>query len=241
MNGTPLVTDDLEVNFKLLKALILYYTKKENIINYKTWEKIITRSCNGFWIDSDKYMADGIKKQYGLNIKSILRHYNKKQDNQILDYVQCRVPITNEFNLTDKEIGNKIIKTLVSKREESFNDLNLSEMVDVIIVHNRQDDYYNVRIFFSRQPQYELYSYEWKNNCGYILGCDKWKFKRNPSDEYGQTRLSIKNSFCLSDCDVDFSLYCPIVNDPTDEELITQYEEYVTQIQRKHEEIQLLS
>lgn len=234
MAGDLLVTDKLGVDFKLLKALILHYTKQEGVIKWQTWEKIIARACDGVWIPGDKYMADAVKNQYGLNIKSVLRDYTKRQHVQTLDYVQCRVPIVNEFNLTDQEIGEEIIKTLVAKREESFNDLNVSEMIDVIIIHNRQDDYYNVRIFFSNQPHYESYTYDWKDQCGYIIGEDKWKLKRNPSDEYGQTRLSIKNSFSLSDCDVDFSLYCPVVNDPTDEELITQYEEYVTEIQTKH-------
>jgi len=234
MAGDLLLSEIIGINYKLLKALILHNTLKNNIIDCKDWEKIISRSCGGTWIPGDKYMADAIKDNYGLNIKSVFRNYNKRQHTQVLDYIQCRVPIANEYNLTDNEIGEEIIKTLVSKREESLNDLNLEKMIDVIIVHNRQDDYYNTRIFFDWHPCYENYTYYWIDQCGYLPGKSKWKLKRNPSDGYGQTRLSIKNDFSLSDCDFDFKLYSPMVQEPTDDELIQCYEDYVTQNQIKH-------
>ncbi len=233
MVGDLLLTEQIGVDFKLLKALILHHTLKDNVIGWETWEKIISRSCGGTWIPGDKYMADAVKDKCGLNIKSVFRNYNKRQHTQVLDYIQCRVPIANEYNLTDNQIGEEIIKTLVTKREESFNDLNLDKMIDVIIVHNRQDDYYNVRIFFNDHPHYENYTYQWVDQCGYLPGEAKWKLKRNPSDGYGQTRLSIKNTFSLSDCDFDFRLFCPEVRELTDSELIVHYEQYVTQNQTK--------
>jgi hypothetical protein len=233
MDGDLSLVDKIGIDFKLLKALIYHYTKIEGIIKWETWEKIIARSCDGEWISGDKYMADAIKSNYGFNIKSVKKPFSKTKFEQYIDYIQCRVPIQNESSLTANQIGDEIIKTLITKKNESFDDLNIDTMIDVIIVHNRFGDDYNIRMFFDYQPDYSQYNYTWIDNCGYIDNDKKWKFKRNKPDKYGQTRLNVKSKLSLSNCDLDFKVVCPVKPDPTEEELLSNYDKYVNTIRRK--------
>lgn len=193
-----------------LKALVYVYGTQEGIITPDTWEKIICKSIEGNHIPGDIFMADGMKDTTGLNIKSLLKNYTKGSI-QTCSFVQCRCPLDETGN-----IGEGIIKTLVSKREESFSEFDLDKMLDVIIIHNRIGDNYNVRVFVENQSQYENLDLEWHGGQGY-LNPDKskknwkkdWKMKRIAGNASAfHTCLYIKKVFNVDQCVANFSVKC---------------------------------
>ncbi len=200
------------MNFDIegLRSLVWHYGAREGIITPDTWEKIICKSVGGTHVPGDVFMADGIKDKSGLNIKTLLKEFTKGYI-QTCSYVQCRCPLDETSH-----IGNGIIKTLVDKREESFREFGLDQMMDVIVIHNRIGDDYNVRLFAKEQLKYENLDFEWQDGCGY-LNPDKskknwkggWKLKRNGGNQGGwQTCLYIKEVFDSKNCIVDFTEKC---------------------------------
>ena len=201
------------MNFDIegLRSLVWYYGAREGIITPDTWEKILCKSVGGTHIPGDVFMADGYKDKIGLNIKTLLKQFTKGNI-QTSSYVQCRCPLDERGN-----IGTGIIKTLVDKREESFKEFGLDQMMDVIVIHNRIGDEYNVRLFLKEQLKYENLDFEWHDGCGY-LNADKskknwesgWKLKRNGGNQGGwQTCLYIKEVFDSEKCLANFTEKCP--------------------------------
>lgn len=192
-----------------LKGFVYYYGSKEGIITPKTWEKIICKSLGGIHIPGDKYMADGHESRSGLNIKTLKKIFTKGNV-QTCVFVQCRCPLLNETIF----IGEGSIKTLVDKREESFKDFNLDTMLDVLVLHNRIGEYYNVKVFIEEQPKYEDLNIEWYGNCGYINPDkskkdwkSKWKLKRNHGNNDGwQTCLLVKKVVDYRNSVADFTI-----------------------------------
>ena len=202
----------MPVNFDVegLKSLVYVYSTQEGIITCDTWEKIICKSVGGTHIPGDIFMSDGVKDTTGVNVKSILKKHTKGNI-QTCSFVQCRCPLNETTN-----IGEGIIKTLVNKRQECFNEFGLDQMVDVIIIHNRIGDNYNVRVFAEKQTEYEKLDLEWYGGNGYI-NPDKskkkweedWKLKRNPGNASGfQTCLFIKKVFDVNQCIANFTVKC---------------------------------
>lgn len=193
-----------------LKALTWTYAQREGIITPSTWEKIISDSTGGDHIPGDIYMSDGKVGNIGQNHKSVLKKFTKG-DTQTLSFVQCRCPL-NE----DSDIGKGVIKTLVDKREESFKAFNLDRMFDVVVVHNRDGENYNVRLFSYEQPRYEEINYTWYGGHAYIdidiskLGWERdWKIKRVSGDDSAfQTCVWIKKTFNKYNAVADFSIKC---------------------------------
>ena len=215
------------MNFDIegLKSLVFVYGTQEGIITPDTWEKIICKSVSGTHIPGDIFMSDGMKSNAGLNIKSILKNFTKG-DIQTCSFVQCRCPLDESSN-----IGNGIIDTLVEKREESFEQFNLNQMMDVIIIHNRLGDDYNVRVFSFEQCKYENLDLEWHGGHGY-LNPDKtnknwekdWKMKRVPGNASAfQTCLYIKKVFDVKDCIANFTVKCDNNYDVSIEEAKERY------------------
>jgi hypothetical protein len=196
----------IEFDIEGLKALTWVYAIKEGIITPHTWEKNICKSVNGTHIPGDTYMADGIRYKSGLNIKTIQKVFTKK-DIQTLSYVQCRCPL-NESS----DIGTGVIKTLVDKREESFEKFGLDEMIDVIVIHNRIGNEYNVRLFAKEQIKYENINFQWHNGYGYLNSAKNkknWKIRRVPGDASAfQTCVWIKKVFDVQNCLANFSVMC---------------------------------
>jgi hypothetical protein len=221
----------IDFDFDGFKALVWVYGSREGIITSDTWEKIICKSANGVHIPGDTYMADGMKNEYGLNVKSLLKSFTKG-DVQTCSFVQCRCPLDED---TDN-LGEGIIKTLVSKREESFTQFGLEKMLDVIAIHNRVGDEYSVRLFVSEQEKYESLGYEWQGGCGYInpdkttsKWQESWKLKRISGNASAfQTCLNVKKVFNVSDCLANFTVKCDNNYDVT----ITEAKEKYAEIQR---------
>lgn len=200
----------MEFDIEGLKALTWFYAQREGIITFDTWEKIIAKSTGGKHIPGDVYMADGYIKSEGQNDKSILKEFTKGEK-QTISFVQCRCPLDE-----GSDIGKGVIKTLIDKREESFKVFKLNKMVDIVIVHYRDGENYNVRVFCYDQPKYEDIKYEWHDGKAY-LNPDKskknwketWKIKRIPGDASAfQTCVYIKKVFNKSDAIADFSVKC---------------------------------
>jgi len=214
-------------NPKHFEALIHSYGSKDGIITPDNWEKIVCESMGATWIPGDIFMADGYMLNFGFNIKSITKLFNKLKSSQTLNVIQCRSPIENDFELPDEELGKEIINTLVSKRNSSFNEFNLTEMIDVTIVHNRIGNIYNAKIFFSEQPKYENYKYTWKNGHGFIENQKKWKFKRRyGNDSAYQTCLLIKNDYYDDNCVANVSVECSDEFNISAESAVIQYNQY---------------
>ena len=215
------------MNFDIegLKALTWVYAQREGIITPDTWEKIISKSTGGEHIPGDVYMADGYSKSEGQNDKSVLKKFTKG-DKQTISFVQCRCPLDESG-----DIGKGVIKTLVDKRKESFKDFKLNRMMDVIIVHYRDGENYNVRVFCYEQPKYEDKNYEWHDGKAY-LNPDKskknwketWKIKRVSGDDSAfQTCVLIKKTFNKSDAIADFTVKCDNNYDVDMEEVKREY------------------
>ena len=215
------------MNFDIegLKALTWVYAQREGIITPDTWEKIISKSTGGEHIPGDVYMADGYSKSEGQNDKSVLKKFTKG-DKQTISFVQCRCPLDESG-----DIGKGVIKTLVDKRKESFKDFKLNRMMDVIIVHYRDGENYNVRVFCYEQPKYEDKKYEWHDGKAY-LNPDKskknwketWKIKRVSGDDSAfQTCVLIKKTFNKSDAIADFTVKCDNNYDVDMEEVKREY------------------
>jgi len=193
-----------------LKALTWFYAQREGVITPDTWEKIISKSTGGEHIPGDVYMSDGKVDTFGQNDKSVLKKFTKG-NKQTISFVQCRCPLDESSN-----IGEGVIKTLVDKREESFKEFGLNKMMDVIIVHNRDGEDYNVRVFCYEQPKYEEIEYEWHGGHAYVNpdksknGWEKdWKIKRVSGDDSAfQTCVLIKKTFDKSDAIADFTVKC---------------------------------
>jgi len=208
-----------------LKSLVWHYGAREGIITPKTWEIIICKSVEGTHIPGDIFMADGFKNNLGINTKTLLKMF-AKGNTQTCEYVQCRCPLDE-----NNHIGTGIIETLVNKREESFKEFGLDKMIDVVVIHNRIGDNYNVRVFANEQTKYENLNLEWHGGRGY-LNPDKskknwkgkWKLKRNVGNEGGwQTCLSVKNIFDSRNCVVDFTIKCDNNYDISVEEAKEKY------------------
>jgi len=200
------------MNFDIegLKSLVYVYGTQEGIITPDTWEKIICKSVGGTHIPGDIFMSDGRKDGSGLNVKSLLKNHTKGNV-QTCSFVQCRCPLDESSN-----IGKGVIKTLVDKRQESFNEFGINEMLDIIIIHNRVGDVYNVRIFAENQTKYENLDLEWYGGHGY-LNPDKsnknwkkdWKIKRVAGNASAfHTCLYIKQVFDVRKCIANFSVRC---------------------------------
>jgi hypothetical protein len=195
----------IEFDFEGLKALTWVYATREGIITPRSWEKIICESVNGNHILGDTYMADGFKDINGLNIKSIKKKFAKGSI-QTLSYIQCRCPL-NENQIENANI--EIIKTLVDKREESFEKFNLNKMLDVVIIHNRIDSEYNVRLFVTEQLKFEDLNLKWTGQKAYLSNQKSWLIERKHGDASAfQTCISIKKVFDLKNCFANFSVIC---------------------------------
>lgn len=217
------------MNFDIegLKSLVYVYGKQEGIITPDTWEKIICKSVGGTHISGDTFMSDGKKDTTGLNVKSLLKNHTKGKV-QTCSFVQCRCPLDEASN-----IGEGIIKTLVDKRQESFSKFGLDQMMDVIIIHNRIGDIYNVRVFAEKQTEYEKLDLEWHGGNGYI-NPDKskkkweedWKLKRISGNASAfQTCLHIKKVFDIDQCIANFSVKCDNNHDISMEDAKKRYED----------------
>ena len=216
----------LDFDLEGFEALVWMYGSREGIITPDTWEKIICKSVNGVHIPGDIFMADGMKDHFGLNIKSLLKSFTKGNV-QTCSFVQCRCPLNEDIG----NLGEGIIKTLVSKRNESFTQFGLNKMLDIIILHNRVGDEYSVRLFVDEQTKYESLDYEWKDGCAY-LNPDKtkntwkknWKLKRiSGSASAFQTCLIVKKSFDVTNCLANFVVKCDNNYDVTIQEAKEKY------------------
>ena len=223
----------IDFDLEGFKALVWVYGTREGIITPDTWEKIICKSVSGTHIPGDTYMADGMKNEYGLNIKSLLKSFTKG-DTQTCSFVQCRCPLDEDSDT----LGNDIIKTLVSKRDESFSQFSLNKMLDVIIIHNRVGDDYSVRLFVREQDNYESLNYDWVGGCAYSnpnkskKGWEKsWKLKRISGNASAfQTCLNVKKVFKVADCLANFTVKCDNKYDVT---LTEAKEKYNGRIHRR--------
>lgn len=202
----------IDVDLFGLESLVWAYGSREGIVTPETWEKIMCKSVNGTHIPGDIFMSDGMKDQYGLNIKSSIKTFTKG-DIQTCSFVQCRCPLNESY---DSSLGEGIIETLVSKRQESFDKFGLQKMLDIFILHNRVCDEYSVRLFISEQDKYESLNYEWYDGSAY-LNVDKskkdwqkyWKLKRIPGNASAfQTCLFIKKVFNVNDSVANFTVKC---------------------------------
>lgn len=193
-----------------LKSLVYFYGTQEGVITPITWEKVICKSVGGVHIPGDIFMADGSKDTVGLNIKSLNTKFTKGPL-QTCSFVQCRCPLDET-----SDIGKGVIETLVTKRQESFSQFNLDKMLDIIIIHNRIGDDYNVRVFAKKQTEYEKLDLEWHNGFGYLnpdkshkKWKGKWKLKRVGGNARAfQTCLYVKQVFNVSQCVANFSVRC---------------------------------
>ncbi len=210
-----------------LESLVWVYGTQEGIITPITWEKIISKSVYGEHIPGDVFMADGKKNNFGLNIKSLLKSFTKG-DVQTCSFVQCRCPLDENEN-----IGKGVIKTLVEKREESFKEFNLDTMIDVIILHNRSGEDYNVRVFVEKQDEYENLNFSWYDSRAYLNpnktnnNWEKnWKLKRIPGNASAfQTCVNVKKTFNINECIANFTVKCYDNYDVTIEEAKRRYAE----------------
>jgi hypothetical protein len=216
-----------DFNPEHFKVLIHSYGSKDGIITPDNWERLVCESMGATWIPGDTFMADGYKAKSGLNIKSITKQFNKLKSSQTLNVIQCRSPIENDFELSDDKLGKEIINTLVLKRNSSFSEFNLTEMIDVTVVHNRIENIYNAKIFFSKQPKYENYKYVWKGGCGFINDEKPWKFKRRyGNDSAYQTCLLIKNNYHDDNYAANVSVECSDEYEISVESAVIQYNQY---------------
>jgi hypothetical protein len=194
----------LEFDLYGLESLVHYYSEKDpkGIVSEKLWEIIISQAVNGIHVPGDKFMADVVKDNIGLNIKTLKKKINKGNF-QTLQFVQCRCPINDNI-----KISKGVIDTLVNKRKESFSQFNLDKMLDVIVIHNRVGEFYNIKLFVYRQPQYENLDLIWVNNYAYLnpdlskkRWSNDWMIKRNPGDSVShQTCVFVRKKFDFSDC-----------------------------------------
>jgi hypothetical protein len=214
----------IEFDIEGLKALTWFYAVKEGIITPTTWEIIICKSVNGIHIPGDTYMADGMKDQSGLSVKTIKKTFSKGNI-QTLSYIQCRCPVKEIFHQNES-----IIDTLVDKRQESFNKFGLNKMMDIMIIHHRIKDRYFVRLFSEEQPKYENLNYEWGDGIAYPTSNNskrkrkQWILKRNSGDSTAyQTCLYVKKVFNLKNCIANFSIQCDNEYDISIEEAKQKY------------------
>jgi len=189
------------------EALVFYYASREETITPTQWELIISDACGGVHIPGDVYMADGKVGTVGLNIKSITSA-RPKGNLTTKDYIQSRIPIQNEATMSDSEIGEFSITTLVQKRNESFKDLDLDRMVDMVVIHKREGDVYNASLFMMEHPDYSSLELNWVNGKGYTPHNPKqWKLHRVPS--YGsayQNCLKVKKEYRMDSAVASVSL-----------------------------------
>lgn len=222
----------IEFDLYGLESLVYCYSKKEpnGIIPERIWELIIAESVNGRHIPGDKYMADAVKDNIGLNVKSLKKKISKK-DTQTLNFIQCRCPLVDE---SDVPVG--VISTLVNKRNESFSAFNLDKMLDVIILHYRKDQNYDVKLFVYEQPNYENLELTWIDNKAYLdpdinkkNWTKDWYIKRNYGDSSAyQTCTYIKKKFNNNDCLTSFSVTNQVSGYINISDAKKQYSEYLT-------------
>jgi len=186
----------ISIDGDALESLVWYYSEREGIIQPETWEKIICQSTkDGEWIGGDTYMADGKTLYCGLNIKSILKKFTKGNI-QTISVIQCRCPLDENI-----DVGKGTIDTLTEKKNESLKKFNLKSMVDIDIIHYRDENNYNYRVFVTEHPDYDKEEYIWKDNAAYMVGNKKWKIKRNDANSSAfQTCVLIKKCYDVKTC-----------------------------------------
>lgn len=212
-----------------LFILIWDYGRQQGTISPETWEKIISESVGGQWIGGDKYMADAVCDEYGMNIKAIKKSIAKGHK-QVIEFIQSRIPIEDEHLLTEEEKGTVTIKTLVQKREDSINDFNLTDIYDIVIIHYREGDDYHVRIFCDKQMDYDKLDLNWSKGVGRLKGSsekDPWIMKRNSGSSTAyQNCVSIKKTYLTSKSIFDMKIKTPYVGDVNFEDSKRRYERY---------------
>jgi hypothetical protein len=233
-----------EFNAELFKKCVWYYAKKQSVITPITWEEIIGRSTNSHWISGDHFMADVVNPEYLSNVKTLKLKFNKS-NKQTLSFVQCRTPISNDRNLTDEELGENIIQTLIDKRDESFKqkwesycikkgnkniqieDFYCCLMKDFVIQHYREENKYFARVFCYDHPDYKSYDLKWKDGKGKFEDQKSWFIMRDYSDaKHGQNCTHIKKIF-TDDCLIcNVMVECPDEHNVSNETIEQEYEKF---------------
>lgn len=215
-----------EFNNFIFKCCVWYYSKRLGVIDAITWEIIIAKSTNSQWVPGDHFMADVVNPEYLCNVKSLKKKF-AKGDKQSLSYVQCRAPISNDKSLPNDELGQKIIKTLVDKKNESFDQFSCHIMKDFLIQHYRENDKYYARVFYIDHPEFESYELEWNDGIGKFEDQKSWFIKRDYSDaKHGQNCIHIKKIFDKSMLIADVVVECPDEHNVSNEWIVEEYLKY---------------
>lgn len=230
-----------DFNQFIFKCNVWYYAKRLGVIDPITWEQIIAKSTNSQWIRGDHFMADVVNPEYLCNVKSIKEKF-PKGDKKTLSFVQCRAPISNDRNLTDEELSENIIQTLINKRDECFNqkwqryciedrgdkiqieDFYCSSMKDFVIQHQRKENKYFARVFCYDHPDYKSYDLKWKDGVGKFEDQKSWFIKRDYGDsKHGENCVHIKKIFDKSMLIADIVVECPDEHNVSNELIVQEY------------------
>lgn len=186
----------MEFDIEQFRADVWYYSELEGTIKPDTWEQIVAHCVNGTRIPGDHFMADVHNDEYAFNVKSLKEQRISKTKKTTREFVQSRIPITNDKFLTNESLGEIIVKSLDDKMQESLDYFNVSKMLDILILHKRYGDKYHAIVYKVDHPKFNTYDLIWNNGEARINENSSWFIKRRWSDySHGQTCTFIKRTY----------------------------------------------
>jgi len=186
----------VEFDIEQFRADVWYYSELEGTIKPDTWEQIVAHSVNGTRIPGDHFMADVHNDKYAFNVKSLKEQKISKTKKTTREFVQSRIPITDDRSLPDLDLGQIIIKSLDDKMQESLDYFKVSEMIDILILHRRYGNKYHAIVYKVDHPKFDTYDLTWSGGEARIGDSPSWFIKRRWSDySHGQTCTFIKRTY----------------------------------------------
>ena len=190
----------MEFNIDQFRADVWYYSELEGTIKPDTWEQIVAHSVNGTRIPGDHFMADVYNDKYAFNVKSLKEQSVSKTKKTTKQFVQSRIPISNDRALSNEDIGTAIVECLDNKMNESLEYFNVSEMIDILILHKRYDNIYHAIVYQVKHPVFKDYNLIWQDGEARLDHGLRWFIKRRWSDSsHGQTCTYIKRTYLKED------------------------------------------
>lgn len=138
-----------EVDKDILRAKV-YFALKTRSLSPENWENILSASIGATWIPGDKYLADGVKDDWALNIKTIsMKPRALKTDPYDFQsrpesfpssqqVVQRRINLpakVNETFTSPAVIGYESLKNYADFVKDSHDKFNTSRVLDVLARH----------------------------------------------------------------------------------------------------------
>jgi len=214
----------VEFDIDQFRADVWYYSELEGTIKPDTWEQIVAHCVNGTRIPGDHFMADAHNHQYAFNVKSLKEQYVSKTKKTTKEFVQSRIPITDDRSLPDEELGKIIVKSLDDKMQESLDYFKVSEMIDILILHRRYENKYHAIVYKVDHPKFDTYDLVWNSGEARINESPSWFIKRRWSDySHGQTCTLIKKTYFKEDVIAEVTVESDDIYNISKEDIMAKY------------------